>query len=269
MCQHVFSQSRNSAAPSASDALPRPAQLQLYHCQWPNLHPRLCHLECAAARDTLGWWYVPSPLQPHVQSANTHPDQMEVSLDVTTNGRMPLPPYPSDSPSAIHNISIFLSSYTTGRNFTLTNDAMLQEPGSTVKHVRFTWPDCLVGDGQPTTLDSPRGVYNVRSPPLSRTPIPLTPPRSPSAKTSASTAKTTTPFLTSPSPSPTASPLAAPVPPATPFPTRCSRPKRSTSWAPTTCPSCLRRGTPRLFRRPRTARPMGWGRSRGMVPVGG
>lgn len=95
---------------------------------------------------------------------------MEVSLDVTTNGRMPLPPYPSDSPSAVHSISIFLSSYTTGRNFTLTNDAMIQEPGSTVKHVRFTWPDCLVGDGQPTTLDSPRGVYNVRPPPLPRTP---------------------------------------------------------------------------------------------------
>ncbi|KAK1834672.1 hypothetical protein QBC39DRAFT_7973 [Podospora conica] len=88
-------------------------------------------------------------------------DQMEVSLDVTTNGRMPLPPYPSDSPSAIHNISIFLSSYATGRNFTLTNDAMAQEPGSTVKHVRFTWPDCLVGDGQPTVPDSPRGVYNI------------------------------------------------------------------------------------------------------------
>ncbi|KAK0745992.1 hypothetical protein B0T18DRAFT_141258 [Schizothecium vesticola] len=93
--------------------------------------------------------------------ANTHVDQMEVSLDVTTNGRMPLPPYPSGSPSAIHNISIFLSSYNTGRNFTITNDAMVQEPGSTVKHVRFTWPDCLVGDGQPTTLDSPRGVYNI------------------------------------------------------------------------------------------------------------
>jgi hypothetical protein len=37
---------------------------------------------------------------------------------------------------------------------------MLSEPGSTVKHVKWTWPDCLVGDGQPTG-DSDRGVYNV------------------------------------------------------------------------------------------------------------
>ncbi len=38
---------------------------------------------------------------------------------------------------------------------------MFQEPGSTVKHVKWVWPDCLVGNGQPTTTDSPRGVYNV------------------------------------------------------------------------------------------------------------
>lgn len=108
---------------------------------------------------------------------------IEVALDVSTNGRLPLPPYPEDSPSLIHNINIFLYSYDTGRNFTITNgtasannaslgDIMFQEPGSTVKHVKWVWPDCLVGDGQPTEADSDRGVYNV-SPPL--------PPRPPCA----------------------------------------------------------------------------------------
>ncbi|KAK4648182.1 uncharacterized protein QC761_107780 [Podospora bellae-mahoneyi] len=103
-------------------------------------------------------------------------DLIEISLDITTNGRLPLPPYSPDSPSQIHNISIFLSSYATGKNFTITNgtatssnfnenaslgNILFQEPGSTVKHVKWIWPDCLVGDGQPQTLDSARGAYNV------------------------------------------------------------------------------------------------------------
>jgi hypothetical protein len=74
----------------------------------------------------------------------------------------------------IHNINIFLSSYVTGRNFTITNgtasannaslgDIMYQEPGSTVKHVKWVWPDCLVGDGSPEQGlgETDRGVYNV------------------------------------------------------------------------------------------------------------
>ncbi|KAM7209069.1 hypothetical protein V8F20_000678 [Naviculisporaceae sp. PSN 640] len=101
-------------------------------------------------------------------------DQIEVSLDVSTNGRLPLPPYPEDSTTKIHNITIFLYSYDTGKNFTITNgtsvsspnipslgDIMSSEPGSTVKHVKWTWPDCLVGDGQPRELDSARGIYNI------------------------------------------------------------------------------------------------------------
>lgn len=44
---------------------------------------------------------------------------------------------------------------------------MTQEPGSTVKHVNWLWPACLVGDGQPKTQGlvsdggSARGAYNV------------------------------------------------------------------------------------------------------------
>ncbi|KAK4128746.1 hypothetical protein N657DRAFT_563142 [Parathielavia appendiculata] len=101
-------------------------------------------------------------------------DTIEVALDVSANGRLPLPPYPEDSPSVIHFIHIFLSSYDTNRNLTITNgtasannaslsDIMLQEPGSTVKHVKWTWPDCLVGDGsqQQGLGETDRGAYNV------------------------------------------------------------------------------------------------------------
>ncbi|KAL2756364.1 hypothetical protein ACRALDRAFT_2078103, partial [Sodiomyces alcalophilus JCM 7366] len=99
-------------------------------------------------------------------------ETLHISLDVTTNGRMPLPPYDPESPTHIFNITVFLSSYETGRNFTITNgtatennatlgDIMLQQPGSTVKHINWVWPDCLVGDGQPDSSDSDRGLYNI------------------------------------------------------------------------------------------------------------
>ncbi|KAK2028698.1 hypothetical protein LX32DRAFT_389548 [Colletotrichum zoysiae] len=99
-------------------------------------------------------------------------DNLHVALDVSTNGRMPLPPYAKDSPTKIFNVTMFLSSYVTGRNFTITNgtatannaslgDIMFQEPGSTVKHVNWLWPDCLVGNGQPGSADSDRGAYNI------------------------------------------------------------------------------------------------------------
>ncbi|CCC06183.1 hypothetical protein SMACR_00401 [Sordaria macrospora] len=96
-------------------------------------------------------------------------DNIEIALDVSTNGKLPLPPYDEDASSQIYNINIFLYSYDTGRNFTITNgtasannatlgDIMLSEPGSTVKHVRWTWPDCMVGDGG---SGSDRGSYNI------------------------------------------------------------------------------------------------------------
>lgn len=100
------------------------------------------------------------------------PDSLQVALDVTADGRLPLPPLAPDSPSCIFNITIFLSSYETGHNLTITNgtagahnaslgNIMDQEPSSTVKHVNWVWPECLVGDGQPTGSGSARGAYNV------------------------------------------------------------------------------------------------------------
>ena len=100
---------------------------------------------------------------------------------MTANGRLPLDPFDEDDSREdifeeqdnwIHNITIFLYSYETGRNFTITNgtagsnnashgDIMRQQPSSTVKHINWAWPDCLVGDGQPEGDDSDRGVYNV------------------------------------------------------------------------------------------------------------
>lgn len=126
----------------------------------------------------------------------TDADNLHVALDVSTNGKLPLPPYASNSPTKIFNVTMFLSSYTTGRNFTITNgtasannaslgDIMFQEPGSTVKHVNWIWPDCLVGDGQPSSTGSDRGAYNVRHPPPPHIPRANKLSRFQSAKTTA------------------------------------------------------------------------------------
>jgi len=99
-------------------------------------------------------------------------DFLQVALDVTSDGQLQLPPYPSNPVSAIFNITIFLSSYITGKNLTISNgtatagnaslgEIMAQEPSSTVKHVNWVWPDCLVGDGSPSDNSSARGLYNI------------------------------------------------------------------------------------------------------------
>ncbi|KAF5987988.1 retinal short-chain dehydrogenase reductase [Fusarium coicis] len=91
--------------------------------------------------------------------------------NVTANGKLPLPPYDEDDDNQIFSIEMFLYSYMTGRNLTISNgtatannaslgEIMAQEPGSTVKHINWGWPDCLVGDGKPEG-DSDRGVYNI------------------------------------------------------------------------------------------------------------
>lgn len=103
---------------------------------------------------------------------NNKKDLLQVALDVTSDGQLQLPPYPSNPTSAIFNITLFLSSYTTGKNFTISNgtatagnasfgEIMQQEPSSTVKHVNWVWPDCLVGNGVPSSNDNTsRGDYN-------------------------------------------------------------------------------------------------------------
>jgi len=117
----------------------------------------------------------PAAWYEYVPKILTRKDTLHISIDVTSNGQLQLPPYPDDSPSGFHNITIFLSSYVTGRNFTVTNgtatendstlgDIMLQEEGSTVKHVSWLWPACLVGNGAPSNSDSDRGLYNVSPP---------------------------------------------------------------------------------------------------------
>lgn len=99
---------------------------------------------------------------------------LEVALDVSGNGKIPLPPYQDGQPTQIHNITIFLTSYVTGFNLTITNatasdgnaslgNIMFSEPGSTVKHVKWKWPACLVGDGFPKDNSTARGSYNVDS----------------------------------------------------------------------------------------------------------
>lgn len=137
---------------------------------------------------------------------------------MTANGKLPLPPHDEDDDNQIFSIDMFLYSYMTGRNLTISNgtatagnaslgEIMAQEPGSTVKHINWVWPDCLVGDGKPEG-DSDRGVYNVSNTYFFTLSYLIRIcsddiPRFPSGKTLGSTAMTTTPSSTSQSMSPT------------------------------------------------------------------
>jgi hypothetical protein len=135
-------------------------------------------------------------------------DTLQVAIDVSGDGRLPLPPYSPNVETGLFNITLFLTSYTTGLNLTISNgtsagwlnnsaeppefgcnirlrpefenagcqEIMLQESSSTVKHVNWVWPDCLVGDGganddncgngggsiQNCLEGTARGPYNVR-----------------------------------------------------------------------------------------------------------
>ena len=106
-------------------------------------------------------------------------DFLQVAIDVSGDGRLPLPPYYPNIGTGLFNITLFLTSYVTGLNLTISNgttagwvntsaeapiygcnnssttsfqnagcqEVMLQESSSTVKHVNWIWPDCLVGNG--------------------------------------------------------------------------------------------------------------------------
>ncbi|OCL06307.1 hypothetical protein AOQ84DRAFT_390273 [Glonium stellatum] len=97
-------------------------------------------------------------------------DFLQVALDISGDGRLPQPPNNADPLTQIFNITIFLTSYTTLKNFTISNGTgtlpplapiLAQEAGSTVKHVNFEWPDCLTGDGDSTGGNNSRGDYNI------------------------------------------------------------------------------------------------------------
>lgn len=95
---------------------------------------------------------------------------LHIALDISGDGALPFPP--ESSPGAatrFHNITLFLTSDIIGKNFTISNrttstpplsSILDEEPGSTVKHVNFEWPLCLVGDGK-NAGSTARGDYNI------------------------------------------------------------------------------------------------------------
>lgn len=96
-------------------------------------------------------------------------DALQVAIDTSANGQLPQN-NPSTSPTVIHNITLFLFSYDTGFNFTISNattttpplaNILSQESSSTVKHVNWLWPSCLVGSGSSSSSTSARGNYNI------------------------------------------------------------------------------------------------------------
>jgi hypothetical protein len=98
-------------------------------------------------------------------------DFLHIALDVSGDGKLPVPPRSTTSPlTQIFNTTLFLTSTSLSKNFTISNtttttpplaNIMLQESGQTVKHINFEWPDCLVGDGKEDINSTARGEYNI------------------------------------------------------------------------------------------------------------
>lgn len=102
----------------------------------------------------------------------TETDTLQVAIDVSGDGHLPWPPT-SNSPTALQNITLFLTSYAKSHNFTISNGTAPDnltnayvgpifdlEPSSTVKHVNWHWPACFVGQGS-SESNSARGDYNI------------------------------------------------------------------------------------------------------------
>ncbi|KAL4953059.1 hypothetical protein BDW69DRAFT_195141 [Aspergillus filifer] len=110
---------------------------------------------------------------------------LHISIDVSGNGRLPLEDE-TDAQTRFHSLTLFLTSFETGKNFTIANgtessgekngdeddgkdgsgyigSVLTLEPGSTVKHVNWVWPGCFVNSGQDDGDgdDSARGSYNI------------------------------------------------------------------------------------------------------------
>ncbi|KAJ4346959.1 uncharacterized protein N0V89_010892 [Didymosphaeria variabile] len=98
-------------------------------------------------------------------------DFLHVAIDVSGDGKLPVPPKDLNDPlTQVFNFTMFLTSNTLLKNFTISNistttpplaNIMNQEPGQTVKHINFEWPDCLVGDGKEDIGTTARGEYNI------------------------------------------------------------------------------------------------------------
>lgn len=98
-------------------------------------------------------------------------DFLHVAIDVGGDGKLRVPPNDiSDPLTQVFNFTLFLTSNSLQKNFTISNittttppfaNIMNQEPGETVKHINFEWPDCLVGDGKEDINTTARGDYNI------------------------------------------------------------------------------------------------------------
>ncbi|KAJ5688986.1 hypothetical protein N7462_003378 [Penicillium macrosclerotiorum] len=101
-------------------------------------------------------------------------DNLQVAIDVSGNGQLSWPPstQSADAPTRLFGITLFLTSESLSHNFTISNGTeptnnstgyvgpvLDLEPSSTVKHVNWIWPECLVGDGD--SKGSDRGAYNI------------------------------------------------------------------------------------------------------------
>ncbi|KAF2000591.1 hypothetical protein P154DRAFT_491773 [Amniculicola lignicola CBS 123094] len=98
-------------------------------------------------------------------------DFLHIALDVGGDGKLSVPPQNRDDPlTQVFNITLFLTSDTLQKNFTISNitttippfaDIMNQELSQTVKHINFEWPACLVGNGREEFGETARGDYNI------------------------------------------------------------------------------------------------------------
>lgn len=98
-------------------------------------------------------------------------DFLHIAIDVSGDGKLPVPPKNTADPlTQVFNFTLFLTSTSLQKNFTISNittttppfaDIMTQESGQTVKHINFEWPACLVGDGKEDIGTTARGDYNI------------------------------------------------------------------------------------------------------------
>ncbi|PYI08030.1 hypothetical protein BO78DRAFT_340003, partial [Aspergillus sclerotiicarbonarius CBS 121057] len=98
-------------------------------------------------------------------------DTLQVAIDISGDGQLSTSPK-HNAATQFYDLTLFLTSTSTGKNFTISNGTtpaanntyvgpvLDLEPSSTVKHVNWIWPACFVGSGE-DDKDSARGDYNV------------------------------------------------------------------------------------------------------------